>query len=216
MWEVSSPVFPVSEQRHWVRAEAARLSALHVVCFLLLVGQQPCWALPLNLPLCMFRVLSALVLFLSFCASKGKPTIFSECCASWVLCSIHRSWPLLQASQITPMTSNGKWKWHLLRQLWGGSVWAHLVKGHRCGSAFQGKKGNSSASRRFLTDQPSLTLMSHEKEPGLGSGHGEGGLLMVAGDRPDDKWTCPVKPWPSEKPVSSKKLREVPLKMCPS
>lgn len=66
-------------------------------------------------------------------------------------------------------------------------MWAPSMKGHQCGRAFQGKKGNSSAGRRFLTDQPSLTLMSHEKEVGLGTGHGEGRLLMVAGDRLYDK-----------------------------
>lgn len=31
---------------------------------------------------------------------------------------------------------------------------------------FPGEVSNS-AGRRFLTDQPSLTVMSHEKEPGL-------------------------------------------------
>lgn len=39
-----------------------------------------------------------------------------------------RSWPLLQAAQVTSVTSYGKLKWHVVREPCGGGFWTHSMK----------------------------------------------------------------------------------------
>lgn len=67
-----------------------------------------------------------------------------------------------------------------LKEIWHGSQ-------NTFGCVCCGDRGSSVVSGRFLPDQPSLSLMLHEKEQSLATGHWEGRVLMVAGDRLDDQ-----------------------------
>ena len=63
-------------------------------------------------------------------------------------------------------------------------------------SGVVGGKGNPCIGRRFLTAQPSLTPMSHEKERCSVAGHGEARLLMGAVTGPVINGRAPLSPDP--------------------
>lgn len=72
-------------------------------------------------------------LFISLCVTRWRWTRLLSWNAFQAMSHAlsTRSWPLLQAAQITSMTSSGKLKWHVVRQLYGGVFWTYSIKEQR-------------------------------------------------------------------------------------